>query len=70
MTIQLGKTEVNMIDPPTSGELIDGHDVWNIGHNSSGDIVLRHSIHKGVVHPEFTGGMHLIDFCWWVNSKL
>jgi hypothetical protein len=71
MNIQLGKTEVSLLDPPNEGVVTDDNhiDVWNIGRNGQGMIVLRRTIDR-TVHPEFLGGMDMREFCEWINSKL
>lgn len=68
MVIEIGKTQVSLLDPPNDGTVRDvGGKVWNIGRNCDGAIVLRSS---GVAHPEFLGGMYLAEFCQWVNEQV
>ena len=70
MTIQLGKTEASLLNPPNEGVVIDSDMEWTIGRNRDGMIVLRKRLDSSQRHPDFTDGMTMETFCCWINSKL
>lgn len=67
MTIELGKTEASLINPPNEGVVKHGSDEWQIARTGDGRIALRNATG---LHPDFSTGMYLLEFCQWINGYL
>lgn len=67
-TIQLGRDQVSLLNPPNEGTVIDkaGRE-WRIGRTGYGNIMLR----SFEPHSDFLpDGMDLQAFCQWINNQL
>lgn len=68
-TINIGKTELNLLNPPTEDDTVSDRNTgrWIIKRNVDGNYILKRGLE---VHPAFVKGMDLLQFTEWVNSQL
>jgi hypothetical protein len=69
MRIVIGQTVASMMNPPNEGTVVEHGIEWTIKRNGYGMIVLKDSQNKEC-HAATMGGLDMLEFVSWINSKL